>query len=199
MLSIAGYCRITDRECRLNGETVAERSAGQDTRGFLGTIYRSLQTDYPKFFKMDLLSKAGFLAAELLLKDVPEAEKEQMGVVLANRSSSLETDCQFQQTIGEEYFPSPAVFVYTLPNIVIGEICIRHKITGENCFFVAPEFDGEFLCGYIRGMFTDSGTESVLAGWVECGADACDVYCLHVKRGTGTELNNETIYLQKNN
>lgn len=36
-------------------------------------LYRSQIGDWPKFFKMDTLSKAGFVASELLLKKVGSA------------------------------------------------------------------------------------------------------------------------------
>ena len=48
---------------------------------------------------------------------------------------------------------SPALFVYTLPNIVIGEICIRHHFKGENAFFVFKQFDGTFMAGICQQLF----------------------------------------------
>ena len=36
---------------------------------------------------------------------------------------------------GHPFAPCPAVFVYTLPNVVEGEISIRHHIKGENTWF----------------------------------------------------------------
>ncbi|MEJ0079473.1 MAG: hypothetical protein WDM78_00555 [Puia sp.] len=48
---------------------------------------------------------------------------------------------------------SPALFVYTLPNIVIGEISIRRHFKGENAFFVFKQFDGNFIEKYVRGLF----------------------------------------------
>ena len=43
---------------------------------------------------------------------------------------------RFQETIqhADSYYPSPALFVYTLPNIVTGEIAIRNKYYGETSF-----------------------------------------------------------------
>ena len=95
-----------------------------------------------KFYKMDNLCKLGYVAAEYLLKDTNYHPKE-IGIILANASSSLDTDCKHQAIISKEgdKAASPAVFVYTLPNVVLGEICIRHKIQGENTFFVRRQSD----------------------------------------------------------
>ena len=87
-------------------------------------FYRSLQVDYPKFFKMDGLSKLGFLASEMILNDDENrfTPREDVAVICFNSSSSLDIDMQYQETIAdnENYFPSPSLFVYTLPNIVTG-------------------------------------------------------------------------------
>ena len=94
--------------------------------------YRHFAFDYPKFYRMDNLSKLGWLAAEVLFQDVSikPYQPEDVGIVLANRSSSLDTDIKYFESV--KTIPSPALFVYTLPNIVMGEICIRHVLKGEN-------------------------------------------------------------------
>lgn len=111
---------------------------------FFKLLYGSLNLNYLKFFKMDLLSKLGFLSAEALLQKVnlTEQQKETLGMLIFNTTSSLETDVNFQQTIqnDNEFFPSPSIFVYTLPNIVIGEIAIRHKLFGENRLMIVENF-----------------------------------------------------------
>lgn len=105
-------------------------------------LYRTHVGDYPKFFKMDSLARLGFVASEILLKDSPKAD---YGVLLFNRSSSLADDIAFQATIQNRsnWFPSPALFVYTLPNIVTGEIAIRNHFQTETNFMVldAPRTD----------------------------------------------------------
>ena len=142
-LCISKYCSIKNNCFSVNGEVVFANSELSATE-FLTALYRHEQIGYPKFFKMDYLAKTGFLAADLLLKGTAfygDSLKQTMGIFLSNNSSSLDTDIAFQKTIGKEYFPSPSVFVYTLPNIVMGEIAIKHKIFGENTFFVSQEFN----------------------------------------------------------
>jgi len=150
-----------------------------DVNDTLSCLYCDLlKIDYRKFFKMDILSKAGFIAAELLLRDFDrEQAKEDMGIVLFNKSGSLHTDEAYQQTIQHQdnYFPSPAVFVYTLPNIVAGEIAIRNKIHGETAFFILPEYDPDIISETVRHMLCHSDLKYLLTGWVEVCKDVLDV------------------------
>lgn len=122
----------------VNGSLVFETGVNTDPITFFKEIYKFLGLNYPKFFKMDPLSKLGFLAVELLLSKTDNQNKENYNILLACSHSSIESDTHFQTTIDEptNYFPSPAVFVYTLPNIVIGEIAIRHQIFGDNCMYL---------------------------------------------------------------
>jgi hypothetical protein len=145
---------------------------------FFSEIYTFLGIDYRKFFKMDALSKAGFVASEMLLQAFDrEQPKEDMGIVFFNHSSSLEADKAYQQTIQEQdnYYPSPAVFVYTLPNIVAGEIAIRNKIHGETAFIVYPMFQPASIEETVNGVFLNSGLKYLLTGWVEVEDNELDV------------------------
>lgn len=134
---------------------------------FLDSLYKFLGITYPKYYKMDPLAKLGFLATELLLKEVPggDLRPEDTGIVLSNASGSLEADRLYVRTIATG--ASPALFVYTLPNIVIGEIAIRHGFKGENAFFEFPAFDGKFIAGYVRILFEQSLVRRCICGWVD--------------------------------
>ena len=152
-------------------------------------FYRSLQIDYPKFFKMDGLSKLGFLASEIMFKDDENrfAPSENTAVICFNRSSSLEIDTQYQATISDNdhYFPSPSLFVYTLPNIVTGEIAIRNNFLGETSFYICKDFDAKQIVGTVRNAFLDKTTTSVLAAWIEHFKEKCDVLMVLVENGKG--------------
>jgi hypothetical protein len=88
-----------------------------------------------------------------------------IGVVLANANSSLDTDMRYYETVKD--IPSPALFVYTLPNIVIGEICIRQHFEGENAFFIFDEFDAGFIEQYVSGLINNNILQACVCGWVE--------------------------------
>jgi len=90
-----------------------------------------------------------------------------------NASSSLESDEKHQEFIRDrkKYSPSPSVFVYTLPNIMAGEIAIRHKIKGENTVFIFERFDPGFIFHYISELFGTNGSTVVFpAGLTAIGS-----------------------------
>ena len=141
----------------------------------LSELYRNHIADWPKFFKMDTLSKAGFVATELLLKEIGvrryESEEYIQGrsIVLFGSTASLCADRNYQETIQnkDNYYPSPALFVYTLPNIVTGEIAIRNHWRGESSFYVLETPDAVQMAFHLACAFQDSVTDSILAGWVD--------------------------------
>lgn len=117
---------------------------------------------------MDLLCKLGFLAAEILLKDTQHENKyadTETGLVLSNSHASLDVDLRYAKTIHAG--ASPALFVYTLPNIVIGEISIRFHFKGENAFFVFKQFNGNFIAEYVNGLFESNLVKNCICGWVD--------------------------------
>jgi hypothetical protein len=130
-------------------------------------IYRHYGLDYPKFFKMSPLSRLGFLASELLLmnQDLSVTDPSAVALYLANASSSLHTDAIYQASMADK--PSPAVFVYTLPNIMIGEICIRNGFHGEGIFFIQEEYDKSFVQKYAENQLNAGTARICIAGWVE--------------------------------
>lgn len=131
----------------------------------LTELYRRHVGDYPKFFKMDPLARAGFIATELLLKASPRAD---YNVLLFNATSSLADDCAFQETIQnrDNWFPSPALFVYTLPNIVTGEIAIRNHFLTETNFMVHGKETDYMAIAEQIALTAQRGP--VLAGCVDC-------------------------------
>ena len=139
---------------------------------FLLSVYNHFEIKYPKFYKMDNLSKLGWLANEVLLQnsfDKKKYQPEDVGVVLSNASSSLDTDIRYYETA--KNIASPALFVYTLPNIVIGEICIRHHFKGENAFFIFEKFDAGFIEQYVSNLINNNTLQSCICGWVELPED----------------------------
>ncbi|MDR2495823.1 MAG: hypothetical protein LBD21_01690 [Tannerellaceae bacterium] len=179
MLTIKKYSYISPQHAYpLPPHLKAAMAGGID----MGKLYRSLAIDYPKFFKMDTLSKLGFLAAELLTAGEEKGEAEAMNdrsVVCFNKSASLEADIAYSKTIQKEnFFPSPSLFVYTLPSIVTGEIAIRHKLRGETSFYVSPEWNAELLVDTVRQIFAAGASQSVIAAWIECEPDSFEAFMM---------------------
>ncbi len=159
---------ITTTSVLLDGKTIAVEQTGEK---MLVELYRRYVGDYPKFFKMDTLSRLGFIAAELLLKQSAVSNQQSAvsnqqsvdAVILANRSASIKNDTDYLATITDgNYYPSPALFVYTLPNIVTGEIAIRHHIQGETSFYIldTPQ--------QLETIIAATPFQSALVGWCEC-------------------------------
>ncbi|HEY9006240.1 hypothetical protein [Ohtaekwangia sp.] len=143
---------------------------------FLSALYDTLAPEYPKFYKMDRLAKLGFLATEVLLKEqsIKQYAPDAVSLVLSNAQASLDTDVRYHEAAKTS--SSPALFVYTLPNIVSGEICIRHKIKGENTFFVSPSFDAGLIASYTEQVMAQPAVQACIAGWVDVMDSRHDVF-----------------------
>ena len=165
-LYINASCVISNQVLYKDGEPVFQ-SSDLELPDFLLAAYQYFDISYPKFYKMDNLSKGGFLAAELMLKGF-EPDKyapADRGIILANANASLDTDLKYYDTV--QAIASPALFVYTLPNIVIGEISIRNNFKGENAFFVFNRFDATFMHQYVTNLFDNDLLQVCICGWTE--------------------------------
>ena len=153
---IIKYCIIKPHEVIVDGKVEFSDLDNNEYGAFMKSIYKHYEVKYPKYFKMDNLCKIAFIASEIVLKGnehIKELDPIKVGVIMQNSHSTIDTDTKYNDTIKDKsnYFPSPAVFVYTLPNVMIGEICIRNKFQGENTCFIAKEFDPEFITYYVKG------------------------------------------------
>jgi hypothetical protein len=160
---------------------------------FLRAAYEDgLKINYPKFYKMDELGKLGIIAANELLKDFDFTKylPEETGIVLSNKNASLEADINYFETV--QSFPSPALFVYTLPNIVIGEISIRYNFKGENAFFVSDRFDAEWIYFYVNDLMRHQKIKSCICGWIENVNGKPDVRLFLIEMKTNKNARNFT-------
>ena len=137
----------------------------------LTELYRKWVGDYPKFFKMDTLSKLGFLLTEMLVHDEPDrfTFREDRAVLVFSREGCVANDRHYAESMKD--FPSPALFVYTLPNIVSGEIAIRNKWGGESSAYVLESYDEARIWEMVRQAFQDKCTQSALVVWIDCPSD----------------------------
>ncbi|NRT14245.1 hypothetical protein HNP99_000585 [Flavobacterium sp. 28A] len=192
---IQSFCTIENNQITLNGEVIFQKEKSSFSE-FSKSAYQNLDIDYSKFFKMDNLSKLAFLGAELLLKNQENSKEENdTALVFANKSSSLDTDTKYQNSISDKdsYYPSPAVFVYTLPNICLGEISIRHQLKSENSFFIFADFNSEFMLNYAKILLDTKKAKNVLCGWVECFNEEYKAFLYLVGTEGDYEHNEQTI------
>ncbi|MDR2848791.1 MAG: hypothetical protein LBV39_06760 [Bacteroidales bacterium] len=172
-LNILSKCSIRNQCVYKNDQKLFEAPDEPNPPAFMAALYKDLRLDYRKFFKMDNLSKLAFLASEVLLDGLIDRETphRDIAVVLFNRSASLDIDATYRQSIRdrENFFPSPSEFVYTLPNIMTGEIAIRNKLFGETACFISEKFDIADLYRKVSDVMDDT-VQQCICGWVEyCG------------------------------
>ncbi len=173
---ITKHISIVNAEVEVNGEKVFSNTAADSLNAFLKSIYREYGIKYPKYFKMDRLSKLGFIASEILLKEQNLSEKykpNEVAVIISNSSSTIDVDTKYYKTLTDkDDIPSPALFVYTLPNIMIGEICIRNKFRGEIAFLISKEFNAKQIYEYAKSIFANNKKiKTCIIGWVELSSD----------------------------
>ncbi len=170
---------ITNLSVLVDGKPVRGKITGGDFKTFSRELYKSFDCDYPKFYKMDNLCKLAFLGVELLLKDTQiESNPENTAVLLANSGSTIDTDSNFVDTLNK--IPSPAIFVYTLPNIAAGELCIRHGWKGENLFLISENFIAEDHTENLQMLYASSTTRVCITGWINYLSDTDYKACLWI-------------------
>lgn len=137
---------------------------------------------------MDNLSKLGWLASEILLKNSFNRQHytpEETGLLLTNANASLDTDIKYLETVKD--IASPSVFVYTLPNIVIGEISIRNHCKGESAFFIFEKFDPGFIEQYVNNLLNSDILQACICGWVELLHDEYKAVLYLVEKNNNTD------------
>lgn len=192
-MKLLASSHITAHVAELNGRKfLVESSEDQDWKK---DLYRQLGVEYPKFYKMDALAKMAFLGTEMIAKETNLSAwgENYLALIFANRYASFDTDERFIESYTEKGSPSPSLFVYTLPNILTGELSIRHKWYGENIFFILEKFDPAFFIEQINFYFR-RGSKACLCGWVEShnGKEVCNLFLVSSEEGTlnEQELNN---------
>ena len=148
----------------------------------LPAAYKKLIWGYPKFHKMDVLSQLAFVATELLVQSIPHLDAH-TAVVFLTHHGSLAADMHYQSTIvptAEEFFPSPAAFVYTLPNIATGEVAIRHHWHGHTACYALPTTAEEALQqSLILSPASDGRTTAIVGGWLD--AEDAEHFSAHLQ------------------
>ena len=185
---ITSYCQLDDNQFSVNGEQLLENDS---TSSWMRTLYDYLKLDYPKFHKMDLMSKVGTIGIEILKErneKIVQYADDEIALIFANRNSSANTDMKFQKSYKEKEAPSPSLFVYTLPNILMGEIAIKNKWYGENIFTVSEEFDADFFENYCNILIPDKA-KACVCGWINVLDNKIDAFLFTVEKAVKSHDN----------
>ena len=190
-LIITGCCQLKKGKLTLNGQHLLESVVSIDD--LLQQIVARYEVKHPRFGKIDRLSKLGYTCTEILLQSLENFKDYQpyeVSLIFANASSSLDTDYRFQKSIAS--IASPALFVYTLPNIVLAEICIKNGFKGDNLFLISDVPDASLYYNNITQLFAQQKTKACLAGWVEVLGESysCTVFSVE-ELGSKGDIQNE--------
>jgi hypothetical protein len=167
-MQIIQSCEIANGTVWVNGRQIYE-SQGLDFLTFISDVYRVQKLMYPKFFKMDTLCKLALAGSSIILDQIESQAEKDIALVFANSSSCIDIDSIHQSTIADQtnFFPSPANFVYTLPNIAIGEVSIKYQLKSESAFFILEQYDHAFLIRYAQALLNQNQAKYVLIAWIE--------------------------------
>jgi 3-oxoacyl-(acyl-carrier-protein) synthase len=94
-----------------------------------------------RFGRMDVASQLSLLAVEPFASQFDNFVRDRIAIVIAVRAGSLPTDVAYWEGRDQAGGLSPTLFTYTLPSAAIGEIAIRHRLTGPNLCFVGDSRD----------------------------------------------------------
>ena len=167
----AGEVIITPDKLVLNRNVVRAETPGYS---FITDIFKKYMADGSRYFKMDPFSRLAYVGAGLVggdeLKDI---SPEDTTVFIFTKTGSVLADRKHLSTFSskEEFYPSPAVFINTLPNIVLGEIAIRNNIKGETTLVMLPEEDEAVIDRVIRATLEATNPKAMIYGWVDCADD----------------------------
>ena len=158
----------------------------------LRAAYQALAMDYPKFHKMDLAAKLAVLVAEPVLRvarDRGADLAEGTAVLALSRSGSGSSDVEHWRIRQGSGLASPAVFVYTLPNIGVGELTIRHGMRGPSLCLMTPGPDSPESVGAARLLRDDLRVRWLVCLWSDIFADRFEAQA--VLFGPDADLTNQ--------
>ena len=160
------HLHISPEAVEMDGEELPVEEKGQ---AMLAALYKERLGDNLRFFKMDPFSRLTYLSTGLLLKDIRQAP-ESLSILLFNNSGSILADRKHLSTFTGDagFYPSPAVCINTLPNVVVGEVANRYRVKGETTFLILPERDEALMEKITSVTLAANGPVTMVTGWIDC-------------------------------
>ncbi|MBR3291869.1 MAG: hypothetical protein IKI66_06775 [Bacteroidales bacterium] len=180
----AKHLHITPEGLWIDGQAVPLENRGS---ALITEIFKKHLADGSRFFKMDLYSRLAYAATSLLAKDALEGyDPEDLALIIFTQNGSVMADRKHLSTFSdpEDFFPSPAVFINTLPNVVLGEIAVKNNIKGETTLVLLPHRDEAAMNRIIEATVSATRPSVMLCGWVDCDAEdsfVADLEMLKIK------------------
>ena len=163
--------RLTPEGLWLDDQAVPLEARGA---ALVTEIFKKFLADGSRFFKMDLYSRLAYVGTSLLAKDALSAcDPEDRAMVIFTENGSVLADRKHLSTFSnpEEFFPSPAVFINTLPNVVLGEIAVKNDIKGETTLVLLPRRDEAAMHRIVEATTAATKPSALLCGWVDCAGE----------------------------
>lgn len=164
--------------------SISNNPCDTDFKTYIKGLFGSVSEPYMKFSKMDDYCKLGTTAIELLLNKAGGLSKfdpYEIALVVNTDTGCIESDLAHLDNItAEEYNSSPAIFVYTLPNVVAGEICIKNKFKGEGVTIVGKKGDPKKI---VEEFCCDANTKIVIYLYVDKYEDSFYAKAILFERG----------------
>lgn len=159
-----------------DGLWMDEKAVPLENRGLalVTEIFKKYLADGSRFFKMDLYSRLAYVGSSLLAKDSLEnTDPEDRALLIFTQNGSVLADRKHLSTFSdpESFFPSPAVFINTLPNVVLGEIAVKNDIKGETTLVLLPDRDEAAMDRIIQATVSATRPAVTICGWVDCDAE----------------------------
>lgn len=192
-LFISTYLSIRHGQFLLNGTALPDWVEAADSAE---NAYRKLEMSYPKFFKMDMLCKWAIIGAELLLKTNEQyryegMDKMKIAVVMMTGNGCIDVDKKYLASA--KTVASPALFVYTLPNIMLGEICIKHGFKGEQLCMMSETPDAEELFFWVNDLLLHKDMDACLCGWIDVTEAGHEMHFFWVDKKKGAAFTKENM------
>ena len=162
---------ITPDGLSIDGTAVPLKSHGAP---LITEVFKEFIADNSRFFKMDLYSRLAYVGTTLLAKDsLGDCAPEDVTLFIFTLNGSVLADRKHLSTFAnpDEFFPSPAVFINTLPNVVLGEIAVRNTIKGETTLVMLPSRDEAAIDRILEATLTATKPSVMICGWVDCEAE----------------------------
>ena len=159
---------ITPEGLQIDRQSVPVESKGAE---LITELFKKFLADGSRFFKMDLYSRLAYVASGLLaLNTLEDCEPEKRALCFFTLNGSLLADRKHLSTFADPdaYYPSPAVFINTLPNVVLGEIAVSYSIKGETTLVMLPERDEGIIESVVGATLDSTAPQALICGWVDC-------------------------------
>ncbi|HQV52129.1 MAG: hypothetical protein IPH21_02100 [Flavobacteriales bacterium] len=174
----------------VNGKLLAEPTSSPDTD--LNNAWSALGIELPRFPRMDRSSKLVAICGSSFFIEggaLAGHSKETIGMVIMGKHGSMDTDSKYQAQLDADNHASPGQFVYTLPNIAMGEFSIQHGLYGSGLCLLNNAPDLSQMREACVILLHDHGMDAIVCGWSDIFADQATATFMVVTERTLADWN----------